>query len=128
MNTHQLTTNIAKVLVIAIVSLFFIGTNATAQVTPQPEAIPRPPRKPLPEPANPKLPMLFLIGDSTVRNGQGDGGGGQWGWGEPLVEYFDATKINVVNRAVGGLSCRTYLTGRHRGRELDLLMPCECVF
>src|SRR5947208_3021814 len=34
------------------------------------------PRKPLPEPANPKLPTLFLIGDSTVRNGQGDGAGG----------------------------------------------------
>src|SRR4051794_22838983 len=53
-------------------------------------------RKPLPVPADPKLPTLFLIGDSTVRNGQGDGGGGQWGWGEPLVGLFDKTKINVV--------------------------------
>ena len=60
-------------------------------------AAPRPARIPLPVPANPKLPTLFLVGDSTVRNGQGDGAGGQWGWGEPLVDDFDATKINVVN-------------------------------
>ena len=66
-------------------------------------------RIPLPVPANPKLPTLFLVGDSTVRNGQGDGAGGQWGWGEPLVDYFDPTKINVVNRAIGGLSSRTYM-------------------
>jgi lysophospholipase L1-like esterase len=66
---------------------------------------------PLPSPANPGLPKLFLIGDSTVRNGRGDGANGQWGWGEPLVDLFDTSKINVVNRAVGGLSSRTYYAG-----------------
>ena len=66
---------------------------------------------PLPVPANPNLPTLFLIGDSTVRNGRADGANGQWGWGEPLVDLFDTSKINVVNRAVGGLSSRTYYTG-----------------
>ena len=66
---------------------------------------------PLPSPANAGLPTLFLIGDSTVRNGRGDGANGQWGWGEPLVDLFDTSKINVVNRAVGGLSSRTYYTG-----------------
>ena len=84
-------------------------------------------RKPLPEPANPKLPTLFLIGDSTVRNGQGDGANGQWGWGEPLVNYFDAAKINVVNRAVGGLSSRTYLTGGHWDKVLAMLKPGDFV-
>jgi hypothetical protein len=63
----------------------------------------------MPAPAHPDLPTLFLIGDSTVRNGRGDGSNGQWGWGEPLVDHFDSSKINVVNRAVGGLSSRTYL-------------------
>jgi lysophospholipase L1-like esterase len=85
------------------------------------------PRRPLPVPANPRLPTLFLIGDSTVRNGQGDGGGGQWGWGEPLAAYFDATKINVVNRAVGGLSSRTYLTGGHWDKVLEMLKPGDVV-
>ena len=59
-------------------------------------------------PANPALPSLFIIGDSTVRNGEGNGGGGQWGWGEPIVALFDTNKINVVNRALGGTSSRTY--------------------
>ena len=78
-------------------------------------------RRPLPEPADPRLPTLFLIGDSTVRNGQGDGAGGQWGWGEPLVAYFNPKKINVVNRAVGGLSSRTFLTGGHWDKVLAML-------
>jgi rhamnogalacturonan acetylesterase len=59
-------------------------------------------------PANPKLPSLFLIGDSTVRNGQGRGDGGQWGWGDFLAPYFDTNRINVVNRALGGTSSRTF--------------------
>ena len=78
-------------------------------------------------PANPALPTLFLIGDSTVRNGRGDGANGQWGWGEPLVDYFDPAKINVVNRAVGGLSSRTYLTMGHWDRVLAMLKPGDFV-
>ena len=54
-------------------------------------------RRPQPEPANPALPTVFLIGDSTVRNGQGDGSNGQWGWGEPIATFFDPAKVNVVN-------------------------------
>ncbi|MEO7190865.1 MAG: rhamnogalacturonan acetylesterase [Vicinamibacterales bacterium] len=84
-------------------------------------------RRAQPVPANTQLPTLFLIGDSTVRNGQGDGGGGQWGWGEPLVDYFDASKINVVNRAVGGLSSRTFLTLGHWDRVLAMLKPGDFV-
>lgn len=77
----------------------------------------------LPEPANATRPTLFLIGDSTVRNGRGDGEGGQWGWGDPLVEHFDGGRINVVNRAVGGLSSRTFLTQGHWARVLTLAKP-----
>jgi lysophospholipase L1-like esterase len=81
----------------------------------------------IPEPRDPKLPTLFLIGDSTVRNGHGDGANGQWGWGEPLVERFDTAKVNVVNRAVGGLSSRTYLTQGHWARVLMMLKPGDTV-
>jgi lysophospholipase L1-like esterase len=81
----------------------------------------------LPTPANPRLPTLLLIGDSTVRNGRGDGANGQWGWGEPIVAYFDAAKINVVNRAVGGLSSRTYLTQGWWEESLALLKPGDFV-
>ncbi len=77
----------------------------------------------LPEPANPARPTLLLIGDSTVRNGRGDGAGGEWGWGEPLADHFDAAPLNVVNRAIGGLSSRTFRTQGHWERALTLLKP-----
>jgi lysophospholipase L1-like esterase len=61
--------------------------------------------------SDPNLPTLFLIGDSTVRTGRlGSGELGQWGWGAPLGELFDRTKINVENRAMGGTSSRTFQT------------------
>ena len=55
-------------------------------------------------------PTLWLVGDSTVRNGSGAGGNGQWGWGDRIAKYFDASRINVVNRARGGRSSRTFIT------------------
>ncbi|MDX6712834.1 MAG: hypothetical protein QOH96_3850, partial [Blastocatellia bacterium] len=55
---------------------------------------------------NPKLPTLFVVGDSTANN---NANGGR-GWGDPFMAYFDPTKINVLNRARGGRSSRTYLT------------------
>jgi lysophospholipase L1-like esterase len=81
----------------------------------------------LPEPADPKLPSIVLVGDSLVRNGRGDGEGGQWGWGDFLAEHFVPAKINVVNRAVGGLSSRTYLTQGHWERALTLIKPGDIV-
>jgi lysophospholipase L1-like esterase len=59
---------------------------------------------------------LFIMGDSTVKNNTA----GQQGWGDPLAEYFDNTKINVLNRAIGGRSSRTFLTeGRKKRRRLQ---------
>lgn len=55
-------------------------------------------------------PTLFLIGDSTVKNGSGKGQGGLWGWGDEIAPLFDASKIRVANRALGGRSSRTFLT------------------
>jgi lysophospholipase L1-like esterase len=81
----------------SIALLFALGDAAIAQWASAP-------------PIKPDLPTLWLIGDSTVRNGQDTGGNGQWGWGNPIAHYFDLTKINVQNRAVGGTSSRTYMT------------------
>lgn len=54
-------------------------------------------------------PVLFLVGNSTMRNGtKGDGANGQWGWGYFAQEFFDADKITVENHALGGLSSRTF--------------------
>ena len=84
-------------------------------------------RPPLPTAKDPSLPSIYLVGDSTVRNGKADGAGGQWGWGEPLVDFFDASKINVVNRAIGGRSSRTYITEGRWDELLALLKPGDFV-
>ncbi len=78
-------------------------------------------------PAHPDLPTLFIIGDSTVRNGQGDGNNGQWGWGDIVGRYFDPTKINVVNWALGGRSSRTFITEGHWDQLLELLKRGDVV-
>lgn len=57
-----------------------------------------------------KKPTLFFIGDSTVKNGRGDGAGNMWGWGDLMAPLFDTTKIKLENDALGGTSSRTYLT------------------
>lgn len=54
-------------------------------------------------------PVLFLVGDSTMRTGtRGNGDNGQWGWGYYAHEFFDEDRISVENHALGGLSCRTF--------------------
>ena len=54
-------------------------------------------------------PVLFLIGNSTMRTGTlGNGNNGQWGWGYFVREYFDENKITVENHALGGMSTRTF--------------------
>ena len=74
------------------------------------QAGPPGPRYSPPVPVDAKLPTFWLIGDSTVRNGSaGDGTNmNQWGWGAPLTFFFDPQKVNVVNRALGGTSAKSF--------------------
>lgn len=58
---------------------------------------------------NPALPSLFLVGDSTLKSDPPP----IRGWAQEIAPYFDTSKINVVNRAIGGRSSRTFL---HEGR------------
>ncbi|HLP75826.1 MAG TPA: rhamnogalacturonan acetylesterase, partial [Candidatus Paceibacterota bacterium] len=58
-------------------------------------------------PINPRLPTIFIAGDSTAARGAGET---QQGWAVPFASYFDPTKVNVVNRARGGRSSRTFIT------------------
>lgn len=58
---------------------------------------------------NGKNPVLFLVGNSTMRNGTlGNGNNGQWGWGFFAHTFFDESKITVENQALGGTSSRTF--------------------
>jgi rhamnogalacturonan acetylesterase len=69
------------------------------------------------------LPTLFLVGDSTVRVGTR----GEKGWGEVIAPYFDSKKINVVNRAIGGRSSRTFQTEGRWDNVLAEMKPGDFV-
>ncbi len=81
-----------------------------------------------PFPLDPKLPNFWLIGDSTVRNGSGGDGLNlnQWGWGAPLTFYFDPGKVNVVNRALGGTSARSFYANNWK-KMVGLIRPGDVV-
>lgn len=104
--------------------LLMMPCGMAAAQGPDPTAGNLPPNR---QPANPKLPTLYIVGDSTVRNGRGDGGNGQWGWGDLIGAYFDPAKINVVNRALGGRSSRTFITEGHWDSVADALKPGDFV-
>lgn len=54
-------------------------------------------------PLNPTLPTVFIVGDSTARNGR------DLGWGDHFAQFFDTSRINIANRARAGRSSRTYI-------------------
>ncbi|WP_066220289.1 rhamnogalacturonan acetylesterase [Formosa haliotis] len=53
-------------------------------------------------------PTVYTVGDSTVKNGRGNGDGGLWGWGDFIGQFLDTTKVSIENHALGGTSSRTY--------------------
>ena len=69
------------------------------------------------------LPTLWIIGDSTVRTTTN----GMMGWGDAVGPFFDPAKINLVNRAVGGRSTRTFLTEGRWDKVLAQLRPGDVV-
>lgn len=52
------------------------------------------------------LPILFIVGDSTVHNSAK----GLLGWGDVIGRYFDPQKIIIENHARPGRSSRTFQT------------------
>ncbi len=68
-------------------------------------------------------PTLFIIGDSTVKNGTK----GQQGWGEVISPLFDTNKITVANHAIGGRSSRTFITEGRWDKVLEQLKPGDFV-
>lgn len=80
--------------IMMLVVLSFITGSSLTQTTPEPA------------PINPKLPTIFVVGDSTANNHAN----GALGWGDPFINYFDTSKVNVLNRARAGRSSRTFIT------------------
>lgn len=68
-------------------------------------------------------PMLYIIGDSTVRN-TGEGYGG---WGSYIEEYINAERLSVSNQAMAGRSTRTFLKEGRWDKVLATLKPGDVV-
>ena len=71
---------------------------------------------------NPKLPTLYIVGDSTLRSDAP-----LRGWGQEIWQFFDPNKINVVNRAIGGRSSRTFQNEGRWDKVLADLKPGDFV-
>ncbi|PKK35470.1 hypothetical protein BWI96_16305 [Siphonobacter sp. SORGH_AS_0500] len=72
-------------------------------------------------------PTLYLIGDSTVKNGSDNGDKGLWGWGHFLPEFFDTTRLHIENHAIGGRSSRTFQTEGRWEKIVARLQPGDYV-
>ncbi len=72
-------------------------------------------------------PVVFIIGDSTTKNGKDDGSNHQWGWGHFFWEYVDTTKVSVENHALGGRSSRTFITEGLWDKVLNAVQPGDYV-
>jgi lysophospholipase L1-like esterase len=82
-----------------------MASGASAQVPPSSPQSPTIPTNE--EPRDARLPTIWVAGDSTAAR---DTGGTKQGWAVPFADYFDPSRINVVNRARGGRSSRTFMT------------------
>lgn len=72
-------------------------------------------------------PVVFTIGDSTMKNGKDNGSNLQWGWGHFFIDMFDTTKVSVENHALGGRSSRTFISEGLWDKVLSAVQPGDYV-
>jgi rhamnogalacturonan acetylesterase len=72
-------------------------------------------------------PALFLVGDSIMKTGTGNGDTGPWGWGSEIGALFDPAKIHVYNEGHGGRSSRSYIGEGLWAQVRDRLQPGDFV-
>jgi lysophospholipase L1-like esterase len=71
-------------------------------------------------------PMVFITGDSTVKNKDQDDDG-MWGWGSQAGLIFDPAKITFENVAMAGRSTRSYLREGRWEKVCNALRPGDFV-
>ena len=72
-------------------------------------------------------PVVFICGDSTVKNIDQDDRSGMWGWGSLAKTVFDTTKIVVANQAIPGRSTRKFINDGRWERVYNSLQPGDFV-
>ena len=71
-------------------------------------------------------PMVFITGDSTVKNKDQDEDG-MWGWGSQAGLIFDPAKITFENVAMAGRSTRSYVREGRWEKVYNALQPGDFV-
>jgi rhamnogalacturonan acetylesterase len=66
-----------------------------------------------------RKPVVYIIGDSTVRNTNRP----QCGWGEMISEFLDTTQIKVSNQAMAGRSTRTFIKEKRWEKVINAIQP-----
>jgi rhamnogalacturonan acetylesterase len=74
-----------------------------------------------------KKPVLYIIGDSTVQNNDGNGTNEYWGWGTLLKRHLDTNRIALSNHAKSGTSTRTFITDGRWTKILETLKSGDFV-
>lgn len=93
------------------------GAPASQDTGTKPPETPAQTNLPTDPPLNPALPTVFIVGDSTARNGA------DLGWGDHIAPLFDTSRINVANRARAGRSSRTYMNEGWWAKTLEQMKP-----
>ena len=99
------------------IALFLLAIPFAAQA----QKRDKPPLNPIPAdvtfaPANPALPTIFIVGDSTARE-----------WGPHVAALFDPAKVNLVPAGASGRSSRTYINEGIWARVLKQVRPHDIV-
>lgn len=76
---------------------------------------------------NKRKPVLYIIGDSTVKNGNGNSENLLQGWGSFIHDYFDTSSITIANDAIGGRSSCTFITDGRWDKILSNLQKGDYV-
>ncbi len=80
-----------------------------------------------PAPVAVQHPALFLVGDSIMQTGAGNGERGPWGWGAELGAFFDSSKLHVYNEGRGGRSSRGYIEEGAWAKVLAQVQPGDFI-
>lgn len=77
--------------------------------------------------ADKPLPVIYMIGDSTMANKVLDGGNPERGWGQVLPGFL-SEDIRVDNHAVNGRSTKSFIDEGRWDKVLSLIRPGDYLF
>lgn len=70
---------------------------------------------------------IHIIGDSTVCDYK-DSAYPQTGWGQVIAPFFDASRVKVINYAIGGRSSKSFINDGRLKTVLDNTRPGDYIF